>query len=507
MNDAPRRIIIVGLILGISLAALYLVRPGDKGFGLFDLLSGKSPTRREKETYTLEPKSRVDLSAVEVLSRLSEESALLAAAVTPSVVSITTTNEVDVPTLTRTVFGTRLSNRRVIQPGLGSGVIVTAEGHIITNYHVIHQARQIEVTLKDNRKLPATIVGVNSLVDIAVLKLAKTNGETFPALRFADSNEVRQGEYVFAIGAPFGLSETVTRGIICAKERRFNDSEADLFQTDAVINPGNSGGPLVNVRGDVVGINVAIFSGEKNTGLWQGVGLAIASNDVRDSFEAILNEGKPVYGYLGVRVLRSQSPVTVESVEPGSPADGAGLRSGDILLEFEGEKLHSFDDLKALVRRIPGKDLKLRVEREGQEIDVTARIVPYDEEAAAARAIAIERPAGGEEAASYLSKSLGIEVRELTADEKLKIGAGANEGGVLVTKVAPGTPADGEIAPGDLIHHCNGMSFGSAEQFTRLLDARAPNEQVYLLVSRKVQGFNAWHNSFVILNPWPVEKP
>ncbi len=504
MNDAPRRIIIVGLILGISLAVLYLLRPGDSGFGIFDLLSGNGPTLAEKETFTLETKPRIDPGEVSVLAQLSEESTRLAAAVTPSVVSITTSTEVEIPTLTRTNLGPRFSNRRVLQPGLGSGVIVTTEGHIVTNYHVVHQAREIEVTLKDNRKFAATVVGSIPVADVAVLKLAKTNGETFPALRFADSDAVRQGEFVFAVGAPFGLSETITRGIICAKERRFSDTGADLFQTDAVINPGNSGGPLVNVHGDIVGINVAIFSGEKNTGLWQGVGLAITSNDVRDSFEAILNQGKPVYGYLGVRVDRN-SPRTVEAVEPGSPADLAGLRAGDVLLEYEGQRLRNFDELKARVRKLPGKDLDLRILREGKELDVVAKIVPYDEDAAAARALANERPAGGGEAAAYLAKSLGVEVREFTPEEKEKIGAGPDEGGVLVTKVMPNTPADGEIAPGDIIHHCNGMNFGSAEQFTRLLDAGTAHEPVSLLVSRRIQGYNAWHNSYVIVTPWPVE--
>ncbi len=505
MNDAPRRIIIVGLILGISLAGLYLLRPRGQGFGLFDLLSGRGPASATGEKYTLESESRLGTDEIDVLARLSEESTRLAAAVTPSVVSINTATEVNVPTLTRTFFGAQLSNRRVIQPGLGSGVIVTAEGHIVTNYHVIHQAQEIEVTLKDNRRFSVDVVSSIPSADIAVLKLARTNGETFPALRFADSDAVRQGEFVFAVGAPFGLSETITRGIICAKERRFTDTAADLFQTDAVINPGNSGGPLVNVRGDIVGINVAIYSGERNTGLWQGVGLAIASNDVRDSFEAILKQGKAVYGYLGVHVNK-QSPVTVEAVEPASPADLAGLRHGDVILEYEGRPLRSFDELKAAVRKIPGQDLKLRVERDGEELDLVAGIVPYDEEAAAARALADERPSSGGEANAYLSRRLGIGVRELTPAQKERFGAGADEGGVLVTEVEPSGPADGKLAPGDIVHHCNGTSFGNAEQFARLLEARAAGANANLFVSRPVPGVDFWQQTYVILALRPAEE-
>ncbi len=518
MHDGLRRFIIVALVFAISVAGLYAWRSGKEGgdFGIFDLISGRKPMTR-KEKYTLSPLPRLELDDVPVAARLNEDFKKLTAAVTPSVVSVNTATEVIKPFLRQSLFGgTSIYNRRVVEPGLGSGVIVTAQGHIITNYHVIQRAKEIQVTLEDDRTYPAQVIGWDTKVDIAVLKIVSDADEEFPALRFADSESVEKGEMVFAVGNPFGLSGTVTQGIISAKDRRFRDSSADLFQTDTVINPGNSGGPLVNLNGDIVGINVAIFSGQKQTGLWQGVGLAIASNDVEDSFRGIVDVGRPVYGYLGVRVSDPQHflrqgvgsdevyPVVVAEIEEDSPAAKAGLQVGDVIKTFGDKQLRNFTELKKYVRRSFGKDVAMEIEREGEERTLSVSIAEYDDGAALKRAMA--KKAAYSDALEYLAMSLGVSVRNLTDEEKQQLGAGPDQGGVFVTKVHRNTPAEFELFPGDLLHHCNGVEFGNAEQFARLLGASPKGEQIFLFISRRYRNSRAWHNSLVLLDPDPVEE-
>lgn len=509
MHDGLRRFIIVTLVFGISLATLFAVRGGkSKGYGLFDLLSGERPQPTRSEKYTMPTESRLTPDEIPGWARLNQESRRLMERVKPSVVSIDTATEVNVPTLARTFSGTSIYNRRVLQPGLGSGVIITEEGHIVTNYHVIQQAKQIVVTLEDDRKFPVRIVGADSTTDVAVLQIVtKEEGEVFPALKFGDSDEVREGDIVFAVGNPFGLSGTVTQGIISHRERRFRDSGADLFQTDTVINPGNSGGPLIDIFGDVIGINVAIFSGQKQTGLWQGVGLAIASSDVKDTVDAILNRGKPVYGYLGVQVYAPTSeqpneahPVVVAGVEPESPADKAGLKKGDKILKFGDNRIENFAELKKRVRRALGEEVPLHIEREGKEMDLPLKIEEFNEKAAMARAM--KKREAFSDAMSYLRQSIGVDVRDLTPQEKQQIGATQDEGGVLVTDVVANSPAAGELSPGDLIHHCNGTAFGDAQQFVALLADRRKGDEVSLYISRRrAPNSSIWQNSLILLEP------
>src|SRR5690606_30307058 len=179
----------------------------------------------------------------------------------------------------------------------GSGVIVSKEGHVVTNQHVISGQKQIQVTLYDKKVYPATLIGQDPQLDIAVLRI-EANGAEFRPLKFGDSSQVRQGQIVFAIGNPFGLGETITKGIISAVERSLSDTQRDLFQTDAAINPGNSGGPLVNLQGEIIGINSAIYTPDRLNPGFQGVGFSIPANDVRDTLFAILERGRPIRGYL-----------------------------------------------------------------------------------------------------------------------------------------------------------------------------------------------------------------
>ncbi len=375
MFDHIRRIIIA---LAIFLAAGLFYqrwRGGHGGYGLFDLLAGKTSPGQEK--YSAPKATKLTDSDVPSLARLSEESTKLAAAVLPAVVSINTRTVGKVPV--QNVFGLPLY-RYGVSPGLGSGVIVSKEGHVVTNYHVIKDAAQIKVTTNDLKIHDAEVIGIDDQKDIAVLRIS--GGGEFAALGFASSDEVKVGQLVFAVGNPFGLTGTVTQGIISATQRRLSDSGNDLLQTDSVINPGNSGGPLVDIHGAIIGINVSIFAGDQNVHSWQGVGLAIPSNEVRTTFERIMNKGAPVVGYLGIdvslvsldrdgRVLGAQ----IDVVGVGSPAAKAGLLPGDVIVKFAGNNIESATDvIKYIQMTKPGEKVSITVYRNGQVLEFSADV-------------------------------------------------------------------------------------------------------------------------------------
>ena len=264
------------------------------------------------EKFTPADKPSLDLDSVDVLQRLDDEYTKVVTAVVPSVVSITTTK-----TLTRRTpidplelfFGRRFSDDSPAQQkvtSLGSGVIVSKEGHIVTNNHVLNGTEDVTVQLSDGREEKAKIVGTDGQIDLAVLKIDLPNLIPLP---IGDSDKVRVGQIVMAIGNPFGLDESVSQGIISAKDRRaMNDSQVEFFQTDTAINPGNSGGPLVNIRGEVIGINTAIYS---ESGGNQGIGFAIPSNVVKAAMNSIISKGRVIRGYLGVGI----QPVTKDIAE------------------------------------------------------------------------------------------------------------------------------------------------------------------------------------------------
>lgn len=350
MLDHTRRLL---LVLAIFLATGWFYkqwRDGQGGSGFFDLLKDGKTSAAAATT----PGAKLTDADVPGLARLSEESAKLAAAVLPSVVSLNTAT----PIIRETLFGRQMLG---VSPGLGSGVIVSKEGHIVTNYHVVKGATQAVVTTQDRKRYPMDLIGYDEDMDIAVLRIRGAKGE-FPALAFADSDKARVGESVFAIGNPFGLSGTVTVGIISATQRRFSDSTHDVIQTDTVINPGNSGGPLVNIHGEIVGINVAIFRGDANVDAWQGVGLAIPSNDVRTVFDLIMRGSDARAGYLGIELEPATVDVSVPGtakqfvgavisrVLPGSPALQAGLQVGDVVILFDGQPFADTSELMQNVR-------------------------------------------------------------------------------------------------------------------------------------------------------------
>src|ERR1700680_3704837 len=342
MKNLAKFLLFVLLVsVGISLLYDYRLRHGDLNLR----------SRRTPEKYTLASSPSVDSSAVASLEALNRERRTLVSSVIPSVVAVKTSKKIGI----RRQYGLDpfeffFRNQRpfrnpndeaLVQNSLGSGVIVTNEGHIITNNHVVDQVDEIEVQLSDGRTKKARLVGADSQVDLAVLKI---DDPGVKPLKLADSDTVQAGDFVLAIGNPFGFDETVTDGIISSKGRpNRTDAFSDLLQTNAAINPGNSGGPLINLRGEVIGINVAIIS---RSGGSQGIGFAIPSNTVRTALESLLKQGRIIRGYLGIQMRVPQSgqpapssgePVVVDEIVPGSPAEDAHLQKGDVILKVEEE--------------------------------------------------------------------------------------------------------------------------------------------------------------------------
>lgn len=407
------------------------------------------------ESYTLAELPAVDLDDVTLLARLNAEYTRLVTGVVPSVVSIDTVGE----QRERLNYLGRVYERTRQTSGIGSGVIVSSEGHVITNEHVINNSLGIKVTLHDGRNYPARLIGKDPALDVAVLRI---EGEgPFQALSFGDSTPVEPGEMIFAVGNPFGLGETVTQGIVSAKERSISDQQRDLFQIDAAINPGNSGGPLVNLRGEIIGINVAIYSPDTENRGFAGVGFSIPSNDVKETFKQIVERGRPVRGFLGLNG-RDLSPrvryelgypngngVAIETVFPGSPAERAGLRPNDIIQRYAGEEVTSLTQLITLIQRSrAGRETSLQVWRRRQELEFEVNIVDYDEWRRVSAELKRNTPIADDR---EILNRIGLQVRDLSVLERMR---GAQ--GILVVGTLPESEAlKAGIAPGDLILEVN----------------------------------------------------
>ncbi len=459
MQQGIRRLLALATVFAVAFAAVYLIRNGTEGISaLFSGRDSSGPASRP-ERYTLPDRPPLDLGDVELLARLDAEYSKLTAAVVPSVVSIDTAGE------RSELFPDRFGRQRIrsvpIQ-GQGSGVIVSKEGHVVTNQHVISGQKQIQVTLYDKKVYPATLIGQDPQLDIAVLRI-EANGAEFRPLKFGDSSQVRQGQIVFAIGNPFGLGETITKGIISAVERSLSDTQRDLFQTDAAINPGNSGGPLVNLQGEIIGINSAIYTPDRLNPGFQGVGFSIPSNDVKDTLLAILERGRPIRGYLGLRMWETRAGVVVGYLAPGGPAEAAGLQQGDVLVSYDGEQIRTVSQLIGLVQRTRvGRSVPIVVRRDGAELTLEATIAENLPEAEAAALQGKTR-----DPAEVLT-AIGVEVRDLATEERYR-----GLTGVVVTKVNPGGLAADRLRPGDLIVGVNQTRVANAPEFYLYLSSTA----------------------------------
>ena len=368
------------LLVSVGISLLYDYRLKHGGLNL--------PSTRTPEKYTLASSPNVDPKQVASLEALNRERRALVNSVIPSVVAVKTSKKILIPRergldLFEFFYGNQRQFRNpndqaLVQNSLGSGVIVTNEGHIITNNHVVDQVDEIEVQLSDGRTKKARLVGADSQADLAVLKI---DDPGVKPLKLADSDTVQAGDFVLAIGNPFGFEETVTDGIISSKMRpNRTDAFGDLLQTNAAINPGNSGGPLINLRGEVVGINTAIIS---RSGGSQGIGFAIPSNTIRTALESLLKQGRIIRGYLGIQTRALQpgqnaaetEGVTVEEVVPGSPAAQAKLQHGDVIRKFNGRDVKNINALRSIVAQTElNKNVELEIVRDGKSLNVTTQI-------------------------------------------------------------------------------------------------------------------------------------
>ena len=366
--------------------------------------------------------------------------------------------------------------------GSGSGVIISEEGYIVTNHHVIEGADEIKVHLADARSFDADLIGADAKTDIAVLKVMASD---LPVLPLGNSDDVEIGDIVLAIGNPFGIGQTVTMGIVGATGRGDLGIKhyEDFIQTDAAINPGNSGGALINVRGELVGINTAILS--RGSGGNQGVGFAVPVNLAHHVMTQLVDRGRVVRGYLGVGIqdlnpkmaqafdLPDARGALVRSVQPDSPAADAGLEQGDVIIGIDGEK---FDDSRELRLGIaaeqPGTALRLAVIRDGDERTIPVRLGEFPEE-----------NRGPERAFNGGSSSMGLTVDELTPAVARQLDLPAGTQGVVVVNVEPGSPAAEEgLRRGDVIIEVARRPVAGVADFHRAL--RESNGSVLLLTQR-----------------------
>jgi serine protease Do len=363
----------------------------------------------------------------------------------------------------------------------GSGFIVSKDGYILTNNHIVGNAQNIEVRLHDGRKLDATLVGTDPQTDVAVIKI---DADDLPFLQLANSDATEVGEWAIAIGSPFGLDATVTVGVISAKGRNelhITDLE-DFIQTDAAINPGNSGGPLLDLDGHVVGVNTAIVTG---SGGYMGIGFAIPSNMAQRVMDQLIKDGAVTRGFLGVTMqpvdsdlatafgLDKPTGALVTEVMADSPAAIAGIQQEDIILEFNGQKVDSINGLRNQVSMIePGSKVNITVHRNGRKLKKTVTIKPHPDAAAGP---------------GTLAHTLGLEVDPL--DEKLAQQLNyQNEAGVVVKRVETGSPAAKVgIKPGALIVRVNRTPVTTPDEFYNALEEAAKISDRVLLLVRQGQ--------------------
>jgi serine protease Do len=372
------------------------------------------------------------------------------------------------------------------EQSLGSGVIVEANGYIVTNNHVVSKADEIKVLLNDKREFKGKIVGTDPKTDLAVIKIDAANLPTIP---WGDSLNLQVGELVLAVGNPFGLNQTVTMGIISAVGRAnvgVADYE-DFIQTDAAINPGNSGGALVNIRGELIGINTAIFT---RSGGYMGIGFAVPSNMAKSVMESLKTKGKVVRGWLGVTIqevnadlakqfgLKETKGALVSDVLEGSPAEKAGVERGDVIVELNGKPVESATQLKNMVAQLTvGNKVDLSVIREKKEKRLTVLIAEQPKEITV----------GSTEEDQEGSKAMaGIEVNDLTAEMARRFGLPRDQKGVVVTQVEAGSNADlAGIRRGDLIIEINRHPVSNTDDYEQIISKLKKQESVLLLVSRQ----------------------
>jgi serine protease Do len=424
----------------------------------------------------------------------------VAKAVTPAVVNITTSAAEQVSDSTPPrgradeFFGSPFGPRRFGPPmeprerrggGQGSGVIVTHDGYVLTNNHVVDGAKTVTITLPDKREFKGKIVGNDPKSDIAVIKI---DGSNLPTIAWGDSSRLQVGEYVLAVGNPFGLNSTVTLGIVSALGRgRMGITQyEDFIQTDAAINPGNSGGALVNTKGELIGINTAIFS---QSGGYQGVGFAVPTSMSKPIYESLVKTGKVVRGYLGIGIqdlnqdlarsfdLKGSNGAIVTDLKEEGPAEKAGLKQGDVIMSFQGIPIEDAVTLqRAVTRSAVGSKATVKVMRDGHEKDLSVTIgeLPENQQVAKAETGSSDQPLAG------------LAVQELDRETAQELGLKGKLQGVVVTAVDPESEAErAGLMPGDVIRELNRKPVASMKDYDRVASDLKKGQNVLVLINRR----------------------
>jgi serine protease Do len=434
---------------------------------------------------------KISTQSVDILTKISEATAEVVEAVRPAVVNISTTRTVKVQDnlgpfmedpFFRRFFGDRFRMPKERKSAsLGSGVIVDSKGYILTANHVIQGADEIKVTLSDKREFKGKIVGQDAMTDVGVIKI---DAKDLPVIKWGDSNKLRVGETVLAIGSPYGLSQTVTMGIVSAVGRAnvgIADYE-DFIQTDAAINPGNSGGALVNARGDLVGINTAIFS---TSGGYQGIGFAVPTSMAKSVMDSLISKGKVIRGWLGVSIqnltpelakqfdLKGEKGVLVGDVVDGGPAEKAGFQRGDVIVEFEGSKIEDPNQLRNMVANTePGKQVKLKIFREGKAETKTVTIGELPAE--------LQKLSRGE----YDNLLKGVSVQDLTPEIYNRLNISRKIKGVVITHVDEKSPSASILTQGDVIQEIDRQKITNVKDYEKVVSNIKPGKGILLLIFR-----------------------
>ena len=437
--------------------------------------------------------SSISRDAVDFLTRTGQAMAEIAEAVKPAVVNISTEKTEQSGTelsplyddpFFRKFFGDQLRRQRPRDrksTSLGSGVIVSSDGYILTNNHVIKNADKIKVLLADKREFAGKVIGNDPKTDLAVIKIEADN---LSSLALGNSDELKVGELVLAVGNPFGLNQTITMGIVSAVGRAnvgIADYE-DFIQTDAAINPGNSGGALVNVKGELVGINTAIFS---TTGGYQGIGFAIPGTMIKAVMNSLIETGKVIRGWFGVSIqeitpeladqfqLEKDNGTLVADVIEGSPAEEAGILRGDVILEFGGKTVDEPYILRNIVAGTsPGESIEVKVIRDGEYLTLSVMIGELGADVQKAPT-------------TYENALKGVNVQNLTSEIYTQLNIPEKLRGVVITNIERGSPSETALMRGDVLMEINRKAVANIDDYEVMVSQIKPEQDILLLVFRR----------------------
>ena len=441
----------------------------------------------------------LDNNSVGALLSLDQAMETLAARVTPAIVNVTVTSHEkanmaggDADDMQQfgpfgRMFGQQMQPRQPrVEHGLGSGVIISPDGYIVTNNHVVDGATDVRVTMSDRRILPAKVIGTDPLTDLAVIKV---EGHDFPNAPWGDSTQLHPGQTVLAFGNPFGFRFTVTRGIVSALNRPNPSTDdarkpGEFIQTDAAINPGNSGGPLVTARGEVIGINTFLIS---PSGSFSGMGFAIPTQIVRPTVEKLIKYGKVTHGYMGIGIsdvtpdnskffnMSKAVGAVVTQVEPDSPGAKAGLKVGDVITQIDGQEVSDAGGLQVVVgQKDPGNTIHLQVMRDGKNVTIPVTLEAMG-----------SRDKSGKEVseAGHDKPRWGIGLADITPDMREQLQAPRDLHGAVIEQVQPGSPADNAgLQSGDVIVEVDRKPVQSASDVQKALSSVPKGQDALVLV-------------------------